>query len=104
EECYYAWSERGNPQTCTKSSDCDTKGAICVYSVMNQQHICCQNKENAILPKCPIGEIITNLSLLLCNPGNHVENDQCPQGSECLKSETNFTQNAEQPNYICCKI
>lgn len=50
EECYYAWSERGNPQTCTKSSDCDTKGAICVYSVMNQQHICCQNKENAILP------------------------------------------------------
>lgn len=54
--------------------------------------------------ECPIGEIITNLSLLLCNPGNHVENDQCPQGSECLKSETNFTQNAEQPNYICCKI
>uniref|UniRef100_A0A0K0FAG9 CC domain-containing protein n=1 Tax=Strongyloides venezuelensis TaxID=75913 RepID=A0A0K0FAG9_STRVS len=103
-DCYYAWSERISPSSCSRASDCNSPTADCIFSLQVNQHICCAPKENAVFPECPTGmkiALIGSHNSILCE-GEH-DSDSCPNGYQCKESITNFDKHEGQSNFVCCQ-
>lgn len=61
-----------------------------------------KNKKNFL--ECPNSDIVGHGNILCDKTENSNNNEQCPEGYECLKSLTNFNKHLGQTsNHICCK-